>query len=197
MGEVYRARDTRLDRTVAIKVLPQANSADERRLERFRQEARAVSRLTHPNICTLHDVGEQDGTFFLVMEHLSGRTLANRLEEGPLPAPELLRLGIQMAEALHAAHREGVVHRDLKPANVMLTREGAKLLDFGLARLRLAEQEPGLPSTVSHWARCPTWRRSSWRGGRRTRARTSSRWGWCSTRWPRAGGPSRGTAVPA
>jgi eukaryotic-like serine/threonine-protein kinase len=151
MGEVYRARDTRLDRTVALKVLVAAAASDPRRLERFRQEARAISRLSHPHICTLHDLGEQDGTLFLVMEHVQGRTLANRLDEGPLPIDDVLRYGAQIAEALHAAHAEGVVHRDLKPANVILTREGVKLLDFGVARLRSAEEEEGAdPPTVSH-----------------------------------------------
>jgi eukaryotic-like serine/threonine-protein kinase len=151
MGEVYRARDTRLDRTVALKVLVAAAASDPRRLERFRQEARAISRLSHSHICTLHDLGEQDGTLFLVMEHVQGRTLANRLDEGPLPIDEVLRYGAQIADALHAAHVEGVVHRDLKPANVMLTREGVKLLDFGVARLRSAEEDEGAdPPTVSH-----------------------------------------------
>ena len=151
MGEVYRARDTRLDRTVALKVLVAAAASDPRRLERFRQEARAISRLSHPHICTLHDLGEQDGTLFLVMEHVQGRTLANRLDEGPLPIDEVLRYGAQIADALHAAHAEGVVHRDLKPANVMLTRQGVKLLDFGVARLRSAEEDEGAdPPTVSH-----------------------------------------------
>jgi eukaryotic-like serine/threonine-protein kinase len=151
MGEVYRARDTRLDRTVALKVLAPAAVGDPRRLERFREEARAIARLSHPHICTLHDLGEQDGTLFLVMEHVQGRTLANRLEEGALPIDDVLRYGAQIADALHAAHAQGVVHRDLKPANVMLTREGVKLLDFGVARLRSPEEEEGAdPPTVSH-----------------------------------------------
>jgi Tol biopolymer transport system component len=130
MGEVYRARDTRLDRTVAIKVLPgHLNDEPEARL-RFEREARAVSSLNHPNICVLHDVGAD----FFVMEHLDGETLAARIARGPLPTSELLKIGIEVADALTAAHRIGLVHRDLKPGNVMLTKSGAKLLDFGLAR---------------------------------------------------------------
>jgi eukaryotic-like serine/threonine-protein kinase len=135
MGEVYRARDTRLDRAVALKVLSPSSDTPGR-LERFQREARAISRLSHPHICTLHDVGDQDGMTFIVMECLDGETLAERLEEGPLPLDQALRYGIQIAEALAAAHRHGVVHRDLKPGNVMLTRDGVKLLDFGLAKLR-------------------------------------------------------------
>src|SRR5262245_4842749 len=134
MGEVYRARDTRLDRTVAIKVLPADVASDAARHERFRREARAISRLSHPNICTLYDVGEQDGVDFLVMEYLAGETLAHRLLRGALPLEEVLRLGVELAGGLDAAHREGVIHRDLKPANVMLTPAGAKILDFGLAK---------------------------------------------------------------
>ena len=136
MGEVYRATDTRLGRTVAIKVLPEhlAGRADLR--ERFEREAKAVSSLNHPHICTLHDVGEQDGTHYLVMEYVEGETLARRLKDGKLPIKELLRYSIQVADALDKAHKKGVVHRDLKPANIMLSRTGVKLLDFGLAKLR-------------------------------------------------------------
>ncbi len=137
MGEVYKAKDTRLDRTVAIKVLP-SHLADNARLrERFEREARAVSALNHPHICILYDVGIEDGTDFLVMEFIEGQTLADRLKKGALPFEEALRYGAQMADALDKAHREGVVHRDVKPGNVMLTESGIKLLDFGLAtRLR-------------------------------------------------------------
>src|SRR5436309_3398924 len=135
MGEVYKARDTRLDRTVAIKVLPQHLSATPDLRTRFEREARAVSSLNHPHICTLHDVGHQDGVDFLVMEHIEGETLAARLERGPLPTPEVLRYAAEIADALDKAHRQGMVHRDLKPGNVMLTKAGAKLLDFGLARV--------------------------------------------------------------
>jgi eukaryotic-like serine/threonine-protein kinase len=134
MGEVYRARDTRLDRTVAIKVLPHDMAADRQRQARFRREARAISSLTHPHICTLHDIGEQDGVDFLVMEYLPGETLAHRLLRGALPVEDALRIGAQLADALDAAHRQGLTHRDLKPANVMLAATGAKVLDFGLAR---------------------------------------------------------------
>ena len=134
MGEVYRARDTRLDRTVAVKVLPQAMAGNAQSRVRFEREARAISALTHPNICTLHDVGHQDGIDFLVMEHLEGETLADRVLKGPLPLDEALEIAIQIADALDKAHRRGIIHRDLKPGNVMLTRTGAKLLDFGLAR---------------------------------------------------------------
>ena len=134
MGEVYRARDTRLGREVAIKVLPGQLGADPERRARFEREARAISSLSHPNVCALHDVGEQDGISYLVMEVVEGETLARRLERGPLPVPELLRIGIEIADALDRAHRRGIVHRDLKPGNIMLTRSGAKLMDFGLAR---------------------------------------------------------------
>ena len=149
MGEVYRARDTRLDREVAIKVLSSPSpDAPPGRLERFQREARAISRLSHPHICTLHDVGEQDGVAFLVMEYLEGTTLAERLEEGPLPIDEALRCAVQIAEALSVAHRERVIHRDLKPSNVMLTRQGVKLLDFGLAKLTQADGDAARETTT-------------------------------------------------
>jgi eukaryotic-like serine/threonine-protein kinase len=134
MGEVYRARDTRLDRTVAIKVLPASLSSDPALRERLEREARAISKLSHPNICTLHDIGHQDGTDFLVMEYVEGETLEQRLARGPVPTEQTLRYAAQIADALAKAHRQGVVHRDLKPGNVMLTKSGAKLLDFGLAK---------------------------------------------------------------
>ena len=134
MGEVYRARDTRLDRSVAIKILPAEFSADPERRQRLSREARAVSSLSHPNICTLYDVGHQEGMDYLVMEHLEGESLADRLEKGALPTDQVLRIGVEIADALQAAHHKGIVHRDLKPGNVMLTRTGAKLLDFGLAK---------------------------------------------------------------
>src|SRR5262249_2264232 len=134
MGEVYRARDTRLDRTVAIKILPQHLSIDPVRKQRFEREAKAISSLNHPHICVLHDVGQQDGIDFLVMECIEGETLGKRLEKGPLPLQQILKFGTQIADALDKAHSTGIVPRDLKPANIMLTPTGAKLLDFGLAR---------------------------------------------------------------
>ena len=134
MGEVYRARDTRLDREVALKVLPEHLSASEELRSRFEREAKAISSLQHPHICTLHDVGREGETDFLVMELLEGESLADRLQRGPLPIEDVLRLGIQIADALETAHTAGIVHRDLKPGNVVLTRSGAKLLDFGLAK---------------------------------------------------------------
>ncbi len=134
MGEVYKARDTRLDRSVAIKVLPSHLAMNSEARIRFEREARAVSALNHPNICTLHDVGKEGGVDFLVMEHLEGETLLKRLESGPLPLAEILKIAVPLAHALAAAHREGVLHRDLKPGNVIITRSGPKLLDFGLAK---------------------------------------------------------------
>src|SRR6266700_5466909 len=134
MGEVYRARDTRLERTVAIKILPQHLSDSAEAKQRFEREARAVSSLSHPNICHLYDVGQQDGISYLVMEYLEGETLADRLRKGPLPLEQVLRVGAEICEGLEKAHRSGVVHRDLKPSNIMLTKSGAKLMDFGLAK---------------------------------------------------------------
>ncbi len=133
MGEVYKARDTRFGRTVAIKVLPEAVASDPARRERFEREARAISRLNHPHICTLHDIGEDEGVAYLVMEYIEGETLAERLRKGPLPLQAVLCYGSQMADALDNAHRADIVHRDLKPGNVVLGESGAKLLDFGLA----------------------------------------------------------------
>jgi Tol biopolymer transport system component len=134
MGEVYRAKDTRLERTVAIKVLPKEMSADAVSKQRFEREAKTISSLNHPNICTLHDIGSQDGVDYLVMECVEGETLAKRLDKGALPLEPVLKYGMQVADALDKAHRAGIVHRDLKPGNIMLTPTGAKLLDFGLAK---------------------------------------------------------------
>jgi len=134
MGEVYRAKDTRLERTVAIKILPAQVSNDPVRKQRFEREAKTISSLNHPNICTLHDIGSQDGVDYLVMECVEGETLAKRLEKGPLSLEQVFKYGAQIADALDKAHRSGVVHRDLKPGNIMLTASGAKLLDFGLAK---------------------------------------------------------------
>jgi serine/threonine protein kinase len=134
MGEVYRARDVRLDRTVAIKVLASHLSSSPELKQRMEREARSISSLNHPHICHLYDVGSQDGTDYLVMEFLEGETLAQRLRKGALPLNEILKIGIAVAEALAVAHRQGIVHRDLKPGNIMLTKGGAKLMDFGLAK---------------------------------------------------------------
>lgn len=134
MGEVYRARDTRLDRVVAIKVLPTQFQSDSDLKVRFEREARAISSLQHSHICTLFDVGHQDGIEYLVMEYLEGETLAVRLMKGPLPPDQILKIAVEIADALDKAHRHGIVHRDLKPANIMLTKSGAKLMDFGLAK---------------------------------------------------------------
>jgi serine/threonine protein kinase len=135
MGEVYRARDTRLDRTVAIKILPAEFSVHEDRLRRFEQEAQVLGALSHPNLLAIYDVGSQDGNHFLVSELLEGESLRERLEEGALPLRKAMDLGIQIAKGLAAAHEKGIIHRDIKPDNIFLTRDGrAKILDFGLAK---------------------------------------------------------------
>src|SRR5438128_63539 len=139
MGEVYRAKDTRLDRVVALKVLPSDLSSNPERRQRLEREARAISRLSHPHICTLYDIGHQDGVDFLVMEYVEGETLEQRLQRGVPRTEQVLEFAIQISDALAKAHRQGVIHRDLKPGNIMLTKSGAKLLDFGLAKLT---QEP-------------------------------------------------------
>src|SRR5712664_2015671 len=145
MGEVYRARDTRLDRIVAIKVLP-THLADRSELrERFEREARTIASLNHPHICTLFDIGHQDGIDFLVMEYLEGETLAQRLLKGSLPLEQVLQYAIEISDALDKAHRKGVTHRDLKPGNIMLTKSGTKLLDFGLAKLKQEATPANVP----------------------------------------------------
>lgn len=149
MGEVYRARDTRLDRTVAIKILPGYLSEKPDAKQRFEREARAISSLQHPNICTLFDIGSQNGTDFLVMEYLEGETLADRLSKGPLPPEQVLKYGIEIAEGLEKAHRSGIIHRDLKPGNVMLTKSGAKLMDFGLAKASAVTPVSGLTASFA------------------------------------------------
>jgi len=149
MGEVYRARDTRLGRTVAIKVLPHDVAADSDERVRFEREARAISSLSHPNICALFDIGHHEGVDFLVMEHLEGETLAARLSRGPLPLDQVLRHSIEIADALDKAHRHGIIHRDLKPGNIMLTAGGAKLLDFGLAKLQATVMSEGALATTT------------------------------------------------
>src|SRR5512143_2300424 len=135
MGEVYRGRDTRLDRTVAIKVLPAQLSSSPELRERLEREARTISQLSHPHICALYDIGREGNTDYFVMEYLEGDTLAERLDKGPLPVEQVCRYGAEIAGALGAAHAAGVLHRDLKPGNVMLTKSGVKLMDFGLAKV--------------------------------------------------------------
>jgi serine/threonine protein kinase len=174
MGEVWRGRDTRLDRSVAVKILPATFAQDEDRRARFEREAKAISSLNHPHICTLFDVGRDGETHFLVMELLEGEALADRLRKGSLPLEQVLKFGAQVSDALDAAHRQGIVHRDLKPGNVVLTKSGAKLLDFGLART-----STGLGGVSG------------------SRAPTSSRSGPCSTRWRRASAPSKASRRPA
>ena len=136
MAEVYRARDTRLNRDVAIKILPAGIADNPIRRARFEREAQAISSLNHPNICAVYNVGTQDGVAYLVMEYIEGESLAQRVRRGPVPPTTALRWAIQIAGALDAAHRRGIIHRDLKPANVMVTGQVVKLLDFGLAKLR-------------------------------------------------------------
>ena len=192
MGEVYRAHDTRLDRHVAIKVLSPDAATDPRGRARFAYEARAIARLSHPRICALHEMGHQDGVDFLVMEYLEGETLAARLRKGPMPLTQALRTAVEIAQALAAAHAQGIVHRDLKPSNVMLTSGGAKLLDFGLARLRAPAGSATSPASHafpssqiapgSSQGRCRTWRPNSSKETRWTPEPTSSRLARSSTR---------------
>src|SRR5438552_3973720 len=146
MGEVYKARDTRLDRIVAVKVLPSHLSASPEVRQRFEREAKTISQLSHPHICALYDVGREGETEYLVMEYLEGETLADRLLKGSLSLEQTLRYGVEIADALDKAHRQGIVHRNLKPGNVMLTKSGVKLLDFGLAK---ALPSPGARSVGS------------------------------------------------
>src|ERR1022692_5015130 len=146
MGEVYKARDTRLDRTVAIKVLP-THLADRAELrERFEREAKTIASLNHPHICTLYDTGHQDDIDFLVMEFIEGETLAQRLQKGALPLEQVLQYAIEISDALDKAHRKGITHRDLKPGNIMLVKSGTKLLDFGLAKLK-QDVSPATPDS--------------------------------------------------
>src|SRR5215472_10977299 len=142
MGEVYRANDTRLDRAVAIKILPAEVAKDVVRKQRFEREAKTISSLNHSNICMLHDIGSQDGVDYLVMECVEGETLEKRLKKGSLPTREVLRYAIELADALDKAHRQGIIHRDIKPGNIMLTKSGVKLMDFGLAKMNSEAAPP-------------------------------------------------------
>src|SRR6266436_5045288 len=156
MGEVYRARDTRLERDVAVKVLPASLASDANLRRRLEREAKAVSKLSHPHICTLHDIGHQDGVDFLVMELVEGETLEHHLVKGPLPSDQVLRYAAQIADALAKAHKVGITHRDLKPANIMLTKSGAKLMDFGLAKPELTISGTKSGTTVGLTPSTPT-----------------------------------------
>jgi len=149
MGEVYRALDTRLQRIVAVKILPSHLSENPEAKERFDREARTISSLNHPNICTLHDVGHQDGVDYLVMEYLEGETLASRLDKGAIASDQVFKYGIEICEGLEMAHRTGIVHRDLKPGNIMLTQSGVKLMDFGLAKSLPSRASASSSLTVS------------------------------------------------
>jgi serine/threonine protein kinase len=202
MGEVYRGRDTRLDRIVAIKVLPDHHSSNVELRQRFEREARAVSSLNHPHICALYDVGHQDGIDYLVVEFIEGVPLSDRLENGALATEQLFRYAIQIADALENAHRAGIVHRDLKPGNIMITRSGAKLLDFGLAKMQSGEPEDcfepdfasterhPLPARAQYSEHFSTWLLSNLKDVMLTPARTSSHLGRWFTRWLRARRPS-------
>ncbi len=194
MGEVYKARDTRLERTVAIKVLSSHLSASPESRQRFEREAKMISQLSHPHICALHDVGREGDVEYLVMEYLEGETLAERLLKGALALEQTLRFGMQIADALDKAHRQGIVHRDLKPGNVMLTKSGVKLLDFGLAKAvaptasrqltsfptqQALTQEGMVLGTFQYMAP------EQLEGERPTAGPTSSPSAVCSTRWRR------------
>jgi serine/threonine protein kinase len=208
MGEVYRARDTRLGREVAIKVLPEHLTAVADLRARFEREARTISSLNHPNICVLHDVGRENGTDFLVMELIEGETLA-AIGRGPLPCRMWLRTA-QIADALERAHRAGVVHRDLKPGNVMITKSGAKLMDFGsraaearrrdLEPVAVADHDPAAHGRGPHRRHLPVHGARAARGRESRCARDCGRSAACSTRWRRPSGvrrPSQASLIGA
>ena len=208
MGEVYRARDAKLGREVAIKVLPAAMASDPDRRQRFEQEARSASALNHPNILTIYDIGETDGIVYIAMELVEGKTLRELVASGePLPTKKLLDVAVQIAEGLAKAHSAGIVHRDLKPENIMVSKDGfAKILDFGLAKLaepasqdglgRFRRPSPRRRSPARSWGPPATCLPSRPAASPSTFAPTSSRWARSSTRWPRASARSRERRAP-